>query len=254
LLAAYVVLTLPLVAESLFPKVWVLFALFVWVGRPCWREMPRRLALTAVAGVVLVSLFVARQHMASYALEPAQRFEHFAVQNGEVFSSFPAVSRAGIFCQSIGGSGYVLRRLHDGASELIFFQGQALHPRTSPDGASVDVELLANRTSTMMRFDPVTGMSTALGMPVPADSAVSAVSPDGKWMAFESAQDGPIHIWLRDLKSGQQKRLAGGDCNSTSPAWESDSKAIIFASDCQRAFGMPTLYRAPVTTYERPGR
>lgn len=82
---------------------------------------------------------------------------------------------------------------------------------------------------------------------VPADTAVSAVSPDGRWMAYESAQDGPVHIWLRDLTSGQERRLTGGNCNSSSPAWELDSKAILFASDCERAFGLPALYRAPLT-------
>ena len=191
--------------------------------------------------------------MMSRALEPGQLYEHFAFQKGDMFSSFPAVSRAGIFCQSMAGNGYVLRWLHDGRSQQISFQGQALHPRVSPDGASVVFELLANRTSTMMRFDPLTATSAALAMPVPADSLVSVDSPDGRWLAFESVQDGPTHIWLRDLRSGQQKRLAGGDCNSTSPAWELDSKAIIFASDCQRAFGLPVLYRAPIVRVDNPG-
>ena len=73
---------------------------------------------------------------------------------------------------------------------------------------------------------------------------IAAVSPNGKWMAIESAQDGPTHIWLRDLSTGRERRLTGGDCNSSLPAWELDSKALLFASDCQRAFGLPALYRA----------
>jgi Tol biopolymer transport system component len=63
-------------------------------------------------------------------------------------------------------------------------------------------------------------------------------------MAFESARDGPTQIWLRDLPSGAERRLTGGNCNNSSPAWELDSKAILFASDCGRAFGLPALYRA----------
>ena len=126
------------------------------------------------------------------------------------------------------------------------FEGQALLPRLAPDGESVYFELVANRVSTMMHFDPSTGKATPLAIPVPADSTVSVISPNGKWEAFESAQNGPTQIWLRDLSSGQVKHLTGGNCNSSSPAWELDSKAVLFASDCGRAFGLPALYRAPV--------
>jgi len=188
--------------------------------------------------------------MLSYANEPGQVFERVVVQSGANFSSFPVVSRAGIFYQSMGHDRYVLRWLHDGRNEKLSFEGQALHPRLAVDGESVYFELVANRTSKMMQFDPSTGKATPRAMPVPADSAVSVVSPNGKWMAFESAQNGPTQIWLRDLSSGQERRLTGGNCNSSSPAWELDSKALLFASDCGRAFGLPALYRAPVAGNE----
>lgn len=250
LVASYVLLTLPLHAAWLFPKVWPLLALFVWVGWPCWRGMPRRLTLAAIAIVMLISCFIARKRMISYEAEPGQHFEHVAAQTGAVFSSFPVVSRAGIFYESIGGDRYLIRWLHGGQIQPLSFQGQALHPRLAPDGASVDFELVANGTSTMIEFDPSAGRFTTVALPVPADSPVSVASPDGKWLALESSQDGPIHIWVRDLSNGHMRRLTGGDCNSSSPAWELDSKAILFASDCGRAFGMPALYRATVTGLE----
>jgi len=225
---------------------WVLFTLFITIGWPCWREMPRRFALAAVMIAALISFVDARRHMLSYANEPGQRFERVVVQSGANFSSFPVVSRAGIFYQSMGPDRYVLRWLHDGRNEKLFFEGQALHPRLAPDGESVYFELVANRASTMMQFDPSTGEATPRAVPVPTDSVVSVVSPNGKWKAFESAQDGPTQIWLGDLSSGKERQLTGGNCNSSLPAWESDSKAILFASDCGRAFGLPALYRARV--------
>jgi len=246
LVASYIFLASPLHAAWLFPKVWVLLASFLAIGWPCWREIPRRHVLAAFSIVALISAFIARQQLTNRELEPGQRFEHFAVQAGELFSSFPVVSRAGVFCQSMGKDRYVLRWFHDGQSQQFVFPGQALYPRLAPDGASIDFELAANRTSTMMRFDPSTASTKPLAIAVPAYSAASAESPDKKWLAFESAQDGPTHIWLRDLSNGQQRRLTGGNCNSSSPAWESDSKAILFASDCGRGFGLPTLYRAPI--------
>jgi Tol biopolymer transport system component len=198
----------------------------------------------------LISVVDAKRHMVSFASEPGQRFERVVAQSGTLFSSFPVIARAGFFFQSMGPDRYVLRWLHDGRNEKLSFEGQALHPRLAPDGESVYFELVANRVSTMMQFDPSTGKTTPLAIPVPADSTVSVVSPNGKWEAFESAQNGPTQIWLRDLSSTQVKRLTGGNCNSSSPAWELDSRAILFASDCGRAFGLPALYRARLAENE----
>jgi hypothetical protein len=244
LVVSYVLLTLPLRPIWLFPKVWLLLGLFVFLGFPRWREMPRRVTLTAVAFIALVSLLDARRHMLRYAEEPGRRFERVALQEGAAFSSYPVVSPAGLFYQSMGKDRYVLRWLHDHRNEELSFEGQALHPRLAPDGVSIYFELVANRTSTMMQFDPSTGEAGPRATPVPADSAISVVSPNGKWLAFEYAQNGPMQIWLRDLSTGKERQLTGGNCNSSTPAWELDSSVILFASDCGRAFGLPALYRA----------
>jgi hypothetical protein len=246
LIASYVLLTLPLGPAWLFPKVWILFSLFIVAGCPCWRGMPRPWAIAAVMGAALLSVFSAKQRMMSYENEPGQRFARAAVQGGALFSSYPVVSRAGLFYQSMGRDRYVLRWLHDGRSEELLFDGQAVEPRLAPDGVSVDFELVANRSSTMMEFDPSTRRSAPIAMAIQSDRAIAAVSPNGKWVAFESTRDGPAHIWLRELSTGRERRLTGGNCNSSAPAWELDSKALLFASDCQRAFGLPALYRATI--------
>lgn len=250
LVVSYVLLTLPLRPAWMFPKVWLLFALFIAVGWPCWRKMPRRFALTAIALTALISFVDAKRQMLNYANEPGQHFERVAVRSGALFSSFPVITRAGVFYQSMEKGKYVLRWLHDGRDQELSFAGQALHPRLALDGKSVYFELVANRTSTMMQFDPSTGRAAPRAMPVPADSAVSVVSPNGQLVVFESRQNGPTQIWLRDLSSGQERSLTGGNCNSFSPAWELDSKAILFASDCGRAFGLPALYRARLVRNE----
>ncbi len=250
LVASYVLLTMPLGPAWLFPKVWLLFSLFIVVGWPCWRGMPRRWAVVAVAVVSGISFVSAGQRTMSYEREPGQHFERVAVQSGALFSSYPVVSRAGLFYQSMGHDRYVLRWLHDGRSEELAFEGQAVQPRLAPDGVSVDFELVANRNSIMMEFDPSTRRSTRIAMAVEADRPSAVVSPNGKWMAFESAQDGPTRIWLRDLSTGREIRLTGGNCNSSAPVWELDSSALLFASDCQRAFGLPALYRVRVNQNE----
>jgi hypothetical protein len=244
LVASYILLTLPLHPIWLFPKVWILIGLFVFAGYRSWRGMPRRIAVASVLLAALIALVDTKRHMASYASEPEQDFARVAAQSGAIFSSFPVVSPAGIFYQSMGNDRYVLRWLHDSQNEKLSFEGQALHPRLAADGTAIDFELVENGRSLVMEFDPATGKATPREMPVPADFPDAVTSPDGKWVAFTATRNGPMQVWVRELSSGQERQLTGGNCNSSSPAWELDSKGIVFASDCSRAFGLPALYRA----------
>jgi len=70
-----------------------------------------------------------------------------------------------------------------------------------------------------------------------------AVSPDGHWLAFSELQSGNWHLWLRDLHNGRTSRLTHADCNNLAPTWESDSKTLVYASDCGRALWFTALCR-----------
>jgi Glycosyltransferase family 87/WD40-like Beta Propeller Repeat len=243
---SYVLLTAPLGFVWLFPKVWLQIGIFVVLGWERWRSFPRGLLVGSAVLITLIAVVDARQHMRAYAEEPGQHFERVAMEEGAMFSSYPAVSRAGLFYQSMGNDRYVLRWLHDDHTEELTFAGQAFHPvATTPDGP-LFFELVANRKSTMMQFDPTTRKTTEQLATVLVDNLQPVVSPDGRWAAFTSTSNGPEQIWLRNLADGRETRLTGGNCNSSSPAWALDSKYILFASDCNRAFGLPALYRAPV--------
>ena len=248
LVVSYILLTLPLHPIWLFPKVWILIALFIFAGYRSWQGVARRIAIAAVAAAALIGFVDAKRHMVNYASEPEQHFARVAVQRGAIFSSFPVVSRAGLFYQSMGNDRYVLRWLHDNQNEELSFEGQALHPRLAADGTGIDFELVENGGSSMMEFDPATRKIKLRKMPVAADFPDAVTSPDGRWMAFTAARNGPMQVWVRELSSGQEKQLTGGNCNNSSPTWELDSTEIVFASDCGRAFGLPALYRASVPT------
>jgi hypothetical protein len=104
-----------------------------------------------------------------------------------------------------------------------------------------------------MEFDPAKRTSRAvIGLMPPLaagddpDALASVESPDGKWVAFEKKVPGARQIWLRNAANRGEDLLAGGKCNNRAPAWELDSKALLFTSDCQRGIGLPALYRAPV--------
>src|SRR5262245_56412600 len=54
-----------------------------------------------------------------------------------------------------------------------------------------------------------------------------AVSPDGKWLAFNAAAGGKIQLWLRALDTGEEKALPGTE-RANYPFWSPDSKWIGF--------------------------
>ena len=251
LVALYVLLTLPLHPVWLFPKVWLLFVLFVVAGWPSLRRIPWAWAAGIVAVCCVAAALDASRHLLEYEQEPGRRFEQLAREKGKIFAAFPVVTRAGLFYEAAGTDRWVLGWLHDNRNEEVSFEGSALHPRPTADGVGIEFELVANRSSVMMRFDPATRKATPTGVPVPDDSTVPILSPDGKWLAEESAEEGPTHIWLRDARTGQRTRLTGGNCNSSSPTWALDSSSVVFASDCGRAFGVPALFRAGLPAGKR---
>jgi hypothetical protein len=244
LVASYILLTLPLRPAG-FPKVWLLLAVFLAVGWQYWRRLAPRLWVTAIAAVAIFASVDAARHMRQYNEEPGRRFEQLQPHTASLFSSFPAISRYGLFYQSMGKDRYVLQWQHDDRYQEISPDGHALHPVALPDG-SVRFELVAHGTSQMMHFDPVTGTIAPIDLPLLTTEPESAQSPDGKWLAFTSERTGSKHLWLRNVSTGRELLLAGGNCNSSWPAWEPDSRSLVFASDCGRAFGLPALYRAPI--------
>jgi hypothetical protein len=246
LVASYIALNSVLLGgwRQFFPKLWILAALFFVEGREYWRSFSPKLAAAGLTAAIVIAGFVAHRRQARYLLEPGRHFERVALDRETFLSTFPAISSAGLFYQAMVQGGYVLRWLHDGKMEQFAFEGQVFRPVAASSAGPIYFELVKNGASTAMTFDPATRTAARAGLPPPLANEGSVLSPDGKWMAFESVQAGPKQIWLRDMASGKTEVLAGGDCNSSSPAWEEDSRTLIFASDCGRGLGMPVLYRA----------
>ena len=246
LLCFYALMTVRLYPPWLFPKLCLLFLLFVVLGLEHWRKIKPRWIYAAAAIVIVVAILDARQHMRSYLKEPSQHFNRIAVEQGQLSAAFPAISRSGVFFQAMGRDRYVLRWFHDKKIEELSLDGQALHPFVNDPDGPVWFELSARGTSTMMQFDPLT-RTTTRGLPqMPMPGSDLRVSPNGQWVAFTSARSGSDQIYIRNRATGREEALTGGNCNNLSPAWELDSSAIVFASDCQRTLGLTGLYRAPL--------
>jgi hypothetical protein len=78
------------------------------------------------------------------------------------------------------------------------------------------------------------------------ESRYPALSPDGAWMAYSHLDRGMWNLWVRDQRTGATRRIADVPCNQVQPAWEADSRTILYATDCGRSLWFTALARRRV--------
>jgi hypothetical protein len=78
------------------------------------------------------------------------------------------------------------------------------------------------------------------------ESRFPALSPDGAWMAYSHLDRGVWNLWLRDQRSGATRRIADIPCNQMQPAWEEDSKTLLYGADCGRSLWFTAISRRRV--------
>ena len=251
LASSYILLNNNIGMAWLFPKVWLLVILFILAGSTLWRSIVWPRAVAAAILIILVSAANTIQRMSDYRQEPGRRYRQISVGQS-LFAGYPTMTRWGLFYQGMGDQrrgedGYLLRWVHGDRMEQLGFHGYALQPRAPDAEGPVWFELVANRTSRLMRFDPRTGASAESNLASDSIARNEApISPDGKWKVYVEEDIVSRRLWIENTATGEKRMLAGGACDSFSPTWELDSSAVVFASDCGRAFGLPALYRAPI--------
>jgi hypothetical protein len=180
LVVIYVLLCLPLHPgwSWFFPKIWLLFTLYLIAGRKYWQNLSIRTLSVATPIIIAISLWDAFSHQRDYNLEPARRFEPVELQASSIYASSPALSRSGIAFESIGRGGYVLNR-------NLAFPGHAFHPSVAESGDLIFFELVADGHSRIASFEPKTKVLERL-TPAAADAHNPAVSLDGNKLAYVS--------------------------------------------------------------------
>jgi Glycosyltransferase family 87/WD40-like Beta Propeller Repeat len=73
-----------------------------------------------------------------------------------------------------------------------------------------------------------------------------ALSPDGRWLAYSHFERGAWNLWIRDQKTGETTRVGNVPCNEIEPGWESDSKTLLYSTDCGRSLWFTAVARRQV--------
>ncbi|WDF68841.1 S41 family peptidase [Sphingobacterium oryzagri] len=105
------------------------------------------------------------------------------------------------------------------------------YPTLSPDGNTIvfsfdgDLWKVPAQGGTALRLTAMDGDETA-----------SRISPDGKWLAFSSNQNGNMDIYTMPLDGGEIKQLTYHDGADEVDSWSWDSKVIYFTSSRYNRF------------------
>ena len=160
----------------------------------------------------------------------------------------PAISGDGkwlSFIRTVKGRGSLWIRDMEGAQDEMRVTEPALDVYDLSAGFKQTLVFsAANKNGQMELFQRESqGNVASLGI---LNARYPSLSPDGKWLAYAALKRGTWHLTLRNLHSGIDRQLGGADCNEFSPAWERDSRTVIYVSDCGRGLWQTSLYRRPV--------
>jgi Glycosyltransferase family 87 len=251
--ACYFCLGLPMDSRwsYLFPKLGVSLVLLSLAGHQLRKTMKVWRTLGLVGAAAIAAVMFARLRLAEYQKEPQNTYEHIDNRPGTIYSSSPAIVNSGIVYQALQGDRYVLRWSHSGHLEDYRFKGHVFFPKAANPEGPIHFELLTRGKIIEMSFDLATKTSSSertvqIGANIPDMFVEQEVpSPNRRWIALTKVVDGRPRVLLKD-SAGNVRQIAGGNCANWSPVWELDSSAVVFATDCNRGIGCPTLFRARI--------
>jgi Tol biopolymer transport system component len=128
------------------------------------------------------------------------------------------------------------RRLSDGS-------GDDHEPQYSNDGQRIVFRSYRDGdNSTLYTMDVNGGEVTRISDPV-GNALNAAISPDSRFIAYQSTLNGVNSIYVYELASGVTRTLTDTASESYAPTWWCGSDVVVFTSDVT---GDPNLFDAPV--------
>jgi hypothetical protein len=186
-----------------YPRLWLLTALAAMIAIPLLRASERRVPRVAVGALATASLAIA-----------------------------------------VVGGLRAIPRTYDAAEPVAITAPEI----TGPDRTPIARPSTRGGRLTYFAANPATGAyeiftpSERVGLARIPEPAQSALSPNGRLLAYVSDRDGSDDIWVRDLATGAERRITADPALDREPQWEDDSH-IVFSTDRGRGLAYTTLYR-----------
>lgn len=112
------------------------------------------------------------------------------------------------------------------------------YPTLSPDGNTV----VFSYDGDLWRVPSEGGLALRLTA-MSGNEIAPRISPDGKWLAFSSSQNGNMDVYTMPMEGGDIKQLTYHDAGDEVDSWSWDSQSIYFTSSRYNRF---TSYRVNI--------
>jgi Tol biopolymer transport system component len=146
------------------------------------------------------------------------------------------------FAANVNGPHDVYRKRLDGAhaAELVYEAPGVQKPSSvSRDGRYLLVNSEAGERSTLVVLDLGTGRARPL-REGPFNDAHGALSPDGRWLLFESDETGRPEIYVTPFP-GPGRMFPVSTNGARNPNWRGDGREIVYAALDGRVLAVPAL-------------
>ena len=155
---------------------------------------------------------------------------------------------------------YIMRADGIGPPAMIADVAGAFPNAVTPDGTSVIFRQATTTTKNDLMMVSIDGPDRTVKalIQTPHDELNASVSPDGKWIAFESDASGQSEVYVRPLPDVNAYQELVSTAGGTEPVWGAGSREIVFLGADQKlktvtmtigAGGKPR-FTAPATLFE----
>ena len=132
----------------------------------------------------------------------------------------------------LGGAPTVYRQPADGTGtheQLVPNQGFQYPASITPDGSRLLIQQVVGPGRRIRAIDLKAGASAATGDGVVLANAWSPeVSPDGRWLAYQSSESGRDEIYTRPYPAVDSGRVLISTAGGTRPAWAPSSRELFY--------------------------
>jgi Tol biopolymer transport system component len=164
--------------------------------------------------------------LSRFTFDGDNRDPYWSADGKRVIYSSTRNGRKSLFWKPVNGPG--------GEEELGRFAAQAYPGSVSKDGQYLIYGIVGAKESSGVYLLPLQGErkpKLLLNDPAAADVAIS---PDGKWIAYDSAESGRSEIYVRSFPTGAGKWQVSQD-GGTHAMWSADGRELFFRSTASRS-------------------
>ncbi len=163
--------------------------------------------------------------MSRLTFEGDNRDPIWSADGKRVIYSSTRNGRKGVFWKPVGGPG--------GEEELLDTSAQPFPSAVSVDGRSLIYDVSGWVESAGVYVLPLQGERKPRLLFKERSAGNEAISPDGKWLAYESPESGRNEVYVRGFDSGTGKWQVSTD-GGTHPSWSADGRELFFRATIRR--------------------